>query len=136
MPGSNTGDLPQTLVSLPGQLLGVPSAGDALVSVTLGDADHVNHLILGEHLADGNLLLKVLTGKVDLVGNGTSVQLNLHDESLLLGLGPVLVEPPLTLLADVLSPHGLESPHAARSLDVADHADGDHGRGLDDGDRL
>ena len=39
-----------------------------LVSVTLGDTDHVNHLILGEHLADGNLLLKVLTGKVDLVG--------------------------------------------------------------------
>ena len=27
-------------------------------------------------------------------------------------------------------------PHAARSLDVADHADGDHGRGLDDGDGL
>merc|ERR1712004_88884 len=106
MPGSNTSDLPQTLVSLPGQLLGVPSAGDALVSVTLGDADHVNHLILGKHLADGNLLLKVLTGKVDLVGNGASVQLHLHDvrlllpaqivgplsaglgEGLLLGLGP------------------------------------------------
>ena len=38
-----------------------------LVSVTLGDTDHVNHLILGKHLADGNLLLKVLTGKVNLV---------------------------------------------------------------------
>merc|ERR1712165_229693 len=162
MPGSNTGDLPQTLVSFPGQLLGVPPASDALVSVTLGDTDHVNHLILGKHLADGNLLLKVLTGKVDLVGNGASVQLNLHDvslllvevllnlllaqivgplgaglgEGLLLGLGPVLVEPPLALLADVLSPHSLESPRAARSLDVADHADGDHGRGLDDGDGL
>merc|ERR1719323_1071009 len=84
MPGSDTGDLPQTLVSLPGQLLGVPPAGDALVSVTLGDTDHVDHLVLGKHLADGNLLLKVLTGKVDLVGNGTTVQLDLHDVRLLL----------------------------------------------------
>merc|ERR1719323_658932 len=173
MPGSDTGDLPQTLVSLPEQLLGVPPAGDALVSVTLSDPDHVDHLVLGEHLADGNLLLKVLTGKVDLVGNGASVQLDLHDvrlllpaaeqlhlgvdddpdggavllhlvevllnlllaqvvgplgaglgEGLLLGLGPVLVKPPLALLADVLSPHGLESPHAARSLNVVHHADG------------
>merc|ERR1719323_1748041 len=185
MPGSDTGDLPQTLVSLPGQLLGVPPAGDALVSVTLGDTDHVDHLVLGEHLADGNLFLKVLTGKVDLVGNGATVQLDLHDvrlllpaaeqlhlgvdddsdggavllhlvevllnlllaqvvsplgaglvKGLLLGLGPVLVEPPLALLADVLSPHGLEGPHAARGLNVANHADGDHRRGLDDGDGL
>ena len=27
-------------------------------------------------------------------------------------------------------------PHAAGSLNVANHADGDHGRGLDDGDGL
>merc|ERR550534_3230883 len=121
MPGSNTGDLPQTLVSLPGQLLGMPPAGDALVSVTLGDTDHVNHLILGEHLADRYLFLKLLLAQI--VGP-LGARLG---EGLLLGLGPVLVEPPLTLLADVLSPHGLESPHATRSLDVADHADGDHG---------
>ena len=49
---------------------------------------------------------------------------------------PVLVEPPLALLADVLRPDSLEGPHAARSLDVADNADGDHWRSLDDGDCL
>merc|ERR1719370_2104799 len=57
-------------------------------------------------------------------------------ESLLLGLGPVLVEPPLALLSNVLSPDSLEGPHAARSLNVANDANGDHGRSLDDGDGL
>jgi len=33
----------------------------------------------------------------------------------------------------VLGPHGGERAEAARGLDVADDADGDHGRGLDDG---
>merc|ERR1719512_11076 len=176
MPSSNTSNLPETLVSLPWKLLGVPPAGNTLVSVTLGHSDDIDHLVLGEHLADGHLLLKVLTGKVDLVGNGASVKLDLHDvslllpaaeklhlgvdddpdggavlldlllaqvisplgarlgESLLLRLGPVLVEPPLALLSNVLSPDSLESPHAARSLNVSNNADGDHGRGLDDGD--
>merc|ERR1719397_1008637 len=183
MPGSDTGNLPETLVSLPWELLGVPSAGNTLVSVTLGHSDDIDHLVLGEDLTHGHLLLKVLTGKVDLVGNGASVELDLHDmslllpaaeelhlgvdddpdggavllhlvevlldlllaqiigplsarlsERLLLGLRPVLVEPPLALLANVLSPDSLEGPHAAGSLDVADDTDGDHGRSLNDGD--
>ena len=49
---------------------------------------------------------------------------------------PVLVEPPLGLLADVLGPDGLEGAHAAGSLDVSDHSDADHGRSLEDGDGL
>ena len=44
--------------------------------------------------------------------------------------------PPLALLPDVLSPDSLQGPHATRSLDVADNADGDHWRSLDDGDCL
>merc|ERR1711902_229667 len=60
MPGSNTSNLPQALVGLPGQLLSVPSGGDALEPVALGHADHVNHLVLGKHCGDGNLLLKVV----------------------------------------------------------------------------
>ena len=34
--------------------------------MTLGHSDDVDHLVLGKHLADRHLLLKVLTGKVDL----------------------------------------------------------------------
>jgi len=183
MPGSDTGDLSQTFVSLAGKLLGVPTAGDALESVTLGDTDNVEHLVLFKDLSDWHLLLKVFPSPVDLVGNASSVQLDLHDvslllpppqklhlsvddnsdggtvlfdlvkvlldlllaevigplgaalgESLLLGLRPVLVEPPLALLANVLSPDSLECPHAAGSLNVADDADGNHGRSLNDGD--
>ena len=36
----------------------------------------------------------------------------------------------------MLGPDGLERPEAARGLNVADHPDADHGRGLQDGDRL
>merc|ERR1719234_190545 len=150
--------------------------------MTLGYSDDVDHLILSEHLADGHLLLKVVPGKGNLISNGASVELNLHDvslllpateklhlgvdddpdggavllhlvevlldlllaqvisplgaglgECLLLRLGPVLVEPPLAFLSNVLSPDSLKCPHAARSLDVSNNTDGDHGRGLDDG---
>merc|ERR1719243_269874 len=185
MPGSDTSDLPQTLVGLTGQLLGVPPAGHTLEPVALGHTDDVHHLVLGEHGSHRDLLLEMVPGEVNLVGDGSSVELDLHDvslllsapqdlhlgvdedtddsavllhlgqvlldlllaeiisplgaglgEGLLLGLGPVLVEPPLGLLSDMLSPDSLQGPHAARSLNVANHADGDHGRGLDDGDGL
>merc|ERR1711931_177656 len=67
MPGSDAGHLPQTLVRLAGQLLGVPPAGHAL-----------------EDLANRNLLLEVAAGKVNLVSDRTAIQLNLHDVRLLL----------------------------------------------------
>ena len=76
--------LSQTLVGLPGQLLCVPPGGDALESVTLGDANNVHHLVLGEHGGDGDLLLKVIPGEGDLVSDGASVELDLHDVGLLL----------------------------------------------------
>merc|ERR1719292_81595 len=52
--------------------------------MTLGHSNDVDHLILSEHLADSNLLLEVITGKVYLVRDGSSIELNLHDVSLLL----------------------------------------------------
>lgn len=85
MPGTNTGDLAETLVSLSGELLGVPSAGDTVVTSTLGDTDNVDHLSLAEDGVDGDLLFEVAGGPVDLVGDAVStVDLDFDDVRLLL----------------------------------------------------
>merc|ERR1719422_2933189 len=72
MPSSNTGNLSQTFVGLPWQLLGVPSAGNALETMTLGYPNDVNHLILVEDGGHRDLLLEVVPGKLNLIGNGSS----------------------------------------------------------------
>ena len=55
-----------------------------LESFSLGDTNDVNHLVFSEDLLDGDLLFEVLTGKVDLIGDGSTVQLDFHNMSLLL----------------------------------------------------
>ena len=94
MPRSDTGDLAETTVGLTGKAGDAPTGGDALVSLTLGDADDVEVLVLGEDGVDGDLLLEEGLGEVDLgLGVGAAVDLDLHDvglleaEAELLGLG-------------------------------------------------
>jgi len=84
MPSSDTSDLAETLVGLARKLLGAPTMGDTLETVTLGDGNDIDHLILLQDGVDVDGLLEVLVGKVDLVGDGATVQLNLHNVSLLL----------------------------------------------------
>ena len=84
MPGTDTGDLTETLVCLSRKLLGSPSAGDTRETVTLGDSDDINHLILLEDGADLNWLLEETAGEVNLLSDATSVNLDLHQMSLLL----------------------------------------------------
>uniref|UniRef100_A0A667ZE75 Uncharacterized protein n=1 Tax=Myripristis murdjan TaxID=586833 RepID=A0A667ZE75_9TELE len=96
MPGSDTGHLPQTLVGLPGELLCVPA-----VSMTLGDANDINHLILAEDGRDGHGLLQALLHPVHLVGDAATIQLHLHDvvQTMLAHLGvKILVQLLLAVL--------------------------------------
>merc|ERR1719192_1375548 len=84
MPSTDTGDLTQTFVRLTRQLLTVPSARYTLESFALGDTNDIDHLILTEHLLDGHFLLHFLTGPVNLVGDCSTVHLDLHDVRFLL----------------------------------------------------
>lgn len=75
MPSSDTGDLSETLVGLSGKLRGTPSSGNTLESVTLGDTDDIDDLVLLEDGLDVEGLLEVTLGKGDLVGDRASVNL-------------------------------------------------------------
>jgi len=84
MPCTDTGDLTETLVCLSRQLLGSPSGSNTLETVTLGNGNAVDHLVLLENGADLNWLLEKTVGEVNLVGDGATVDLDLHKVSLLL----------------------------------------------------
>jgi hypothetical protein len=84
VPGTDTGDLTQTLVGLARQLLGAPASGDTGETVTLGDGNDVDNLVLLEDGVDRHGLLEQTLAESDLVGDGTTVDLDLHQVSLLL----------------------------------------------------
>jgi hypothetical protein len=84
VPSTDTSNLTQTLVSLTGKLLGAPTAGNTLETVTLGDGNDIDHLVLLEDAVDLNGLLEQVAGEVNLVGNGATVDLDLHQVGLLL----------------------------------------------------
>merc|ERR1739838_819753 len=140
MPGTDASHFAKTLVSLARQLLHVPTGDNAFNTVTLGDTDDVNHLVLSEDVLDRNRLLHQTAGEVHLLRDRPSVQLNFVDmrlllplaeqldlrvsddaddgtvflhlgESLLLGRVPVLVESAPDFLGEMLGPDGLEGPH-------------------------
>jgi len=84
MPGTNTGNLAETPVGLAGKAGDTPTSDHTLITLTLGNTNDVNHLILLEHSVNRNLLLEELVAIVHLVSNGTAIDLNLHEVSLLL----------------------------------------------------
>lgn len=84
MPGTDTSDLSETLVGLTRELLGTPTGGDTVETVTLGDSDDIDHLVLLEDGVDADRLLEETVAEFDLVGNGATVDLDLHKVGLLL----------------------------------------------------
>jgi len=84
MPSSDTSDLSETSMGLSGKSLSSESLGNSTVSLTLGDTENVDHFILVEDLGDSDFLFEVLLGEVNLLGNGTTVNLDFEDVSLLL----------------------------------------------------
>lgn len=85
MPCTDTSDLAETLVGLAGELLGAPPVGDTLETVTLGDGNNVDNLVLLEDGVDGDGLLEETLRELDLVRDGATVDLDLHKVCLLLG---------------------------------------------------
>lgn len=83
MPGSDTSDLSDTSVGLLLQKLGSPSLGDSVESVSLGDTDNVDDLLSGEDIVDLDVLLEPLLGVGDLVGDGSTVDLDFNNGGLL-----------------------------------------------------
>lgn len=84
MPSTNTSDLSETTMRLSGQFLGSPSAGYTLSSVTLGDTNSVEVVVLSKYVTDNNLLLKESSSKVDLGTSVAAVDLEFDDMGLLL----------------------------------------------------
>ena len=84
MPGADTGHLSEALVGFSWELLGSPSVGNALETVTLGDSNNVDVLVLFEDGGDINGLLEEAVSVGDLVGDRSAVQLDLHEVGLLL----------------------------------------------------
>jgi len=84
MPCTNTSNLSETTMRLSRQLLGAPSAGHTLASVTLGNTNGVKVVVLSKHVTDTDLLLKEASSKVDLGGRVATVDLKLDDVGLLL----------------------------------------------------
>merc|ERR1711931_125558 len=83
MPSSDTGNFTETFVGFPWEFLGSPTAGDTLFSVTLVNSNNVNHLVLGENVGYWNLFLQQFPGVCDLLGNISTIDLDLHQMSLL-----------------------------------------------------
>lgn len=84
MPSSDTSDLSETSMGLSGKSLGSESGGDTFVTLTLSNTEDINHFVLVDDLGDSDFLFKVLLSEVNLLSDGTTVNLDFEDVSLLL----------------------------------------------------
>ena len=84
MPGTDTGDLSETSMCLTVKSRHTESLDDTSHTLTAGNTDGIDALGHLEDLTDADFLLEFVLGEIDLIRDGTSVDLNLHDVSLVL----------------------------------------------------
>ena len=84
MPSTDTTNSSQTSMGLSWQSSDTESVCDAFVTLTLSDTDDINHLVLVEDVGDADFLLEVVISEFDLVFDGTTVDLDFNEVSLLL----------------------------------------------------
>ena len=85
MPGTDTSDLSVTSVGLLLKMAGSPSGHHTLESVSFGDTDHIEALIVTEDLVNSDFLLEERVSKLSLGRNVlATIDLNLKDVVLFL----------------------------------------------------
>jgi len=84
MPCTNASNFAETLVRLSWQLLRTPTVSNTFETMTFGYSDGVDDLILLEDILERNWLLEQALGVGNLLGDSATVDLDLHEVSLLL----------------------------------------------------
>lgn len=84
MPSTDTSDLSKTSMGLLLQVSNTESLDNSGDSLTLGNSEDIDHLVLLEDLINLDLLLEKSVGEINLLGNSSSVNLDFDDVVLLL----------------------------------------------------
>mmetsp|Transcript_30321 Transcript_30321/g.26865 ORF Transcript_30321/g.26865 Transcript_30321/m.26865 type:complete len:214 (-) Transcript_30321:129-770(-) len=106
MPGADATDLSETSVRLSGESGDSESLDDSGSSLTSGNTNGIDHLVVREDFTDSDFLFKVVLSPGDLLGDGASVNLDLVEVGLslseldLLDLGVHEHSHDLAVLAD------------------------------------
>jgi len=83
MPSTDTTNAAETSMSLTLQFLDTVTVYNTLGSVTLGNTNSVNALVFFENFTNSNLLFELAVSPVNLLGDITTVNLDLHNVSLM-----------------------------------------------------
>jgi len=84
VPSTDTTNLTETSVSLSAKFLATESLDETTVTLSLGDTDDIDALRMLKDFSDADFLLELRLAPVNFLGNGTSVDLDLHDVCLVL----------------------------------------------------
>jgi hypothetical protein len=84
MPSSDTSDLSETSMRFSVKSLDTESSNNTLHTETFSDTVNINALVHLEDIADSNFLFEEVLAEINLIGCGTTVNLDFHNVSFLL----------------------------------------------------